>query len=151
MRQRGDTEVLAKGLMQARVVWAAMLVSLAVYVFVGHVVVQGPRPRNPEGLELFRNILALVSAGSLIMAGVIRRALLGRRRPEPLPARAAVTRYLSATVATLALCESVGIYGLVLLFLSGDWTSLYFFTGASALAMIWFRPRGEELEELARG
>ncbi|MBU2499127.1 MAG: hypothetical protein KKE57_09510 [Proteobacteria bacterium] len=50
---------------------------------------------------------------------------------------------------SLALSESIGIYGLVLFFLGDSLRTLYTFIGISALAIIYHRPKREELETLA--
>lgn len=55
-----------------------------------------------------------------------------------------------ALMVSLALSESIAIYGLVLFFLGDDYQSLYLFVGISAIAMFFYRPKKEELEELIR-
>lgn len=52
-------------------------------------------------------------------------------------------------IVTLAIAESVAIYGLLLLFLGKDFQSLYIFTAVSAAAMIVHRPKMDEVERLA--
>jgi hypothetical protein len=51
-------------------------------------------------------------------------------------------------VVSLALSESIGIYGLVLFFLGESFRTLYIFLGISALAIFLYRPKREELEAL---
>jgi hypothetical protein len=51
-------------------------------------------------------------------------------------------------IISLALCESVGIYGLVLFFLGKNTMDLYLLLGVSAAAMIYYRPRKDELLNL---
>ena len=60
-----------------------------------------------------------------------------------------LAKYTMAVVVSLAFSESMGIYGLVLFFLGEDLQTLYTFIAISALAMIFFRPKMEELERLA--
>ncbi len=52
-------------------------------------------------------------------------------------------------VVSLALSESIGIYGFVLFLLGDGFRTLYIFIGISALAMFFYRPKREELEALA--
>jgi hypothetical protein len=59
-------------------------------------------------------------------------------------------QYSRAVILSLALAEAVAIYGLVLFLLFRHVADLYLFTGASAAALIFLRPRLDELEELAR-
>ncbi len=49
----------------------------------------------------------------------------------------------------MALSESIGIYGMVLFILSKDSMTLYQFITMSAIAMFYYRPRKEELLEVA--
>jgi hypothetical protein len=61
----------------------------------------------------------------------------------------ALGKYTTAVMVSLALSESIGIYGLVLFFLGSTIQTLYLFMVISACAMIFFRPKKEELAELA--
>jgi len=54
-------------------------------------------------------------------------------------------------VISLALSESIGIYGLVLFLLGKNTMDLYLFILVSAGAMIMYRPRKDELLSLAQG
>ena len=60
-----------------------------------------------------------------------------------------MNQYTAVVVISLALVESIGIYGFVLFGLGGGLKTLYTFIGISALAMIFYRPKREELEKLA--
>jgi hypothetical protein len=64
-------------------------------------------------------------------------------------AHPAVAGYLTAVIVVLALAESVGIYGMVLFFIGKDAVSFYQLMILAAAAMIFFRPKKEELIELA--
>jgi hypothetical protein len=52
-------------------------------------------------------------------------------------------------IVSLVLCDSIGIFGLVLFFLNDSFRTLHFFIGISALAMYFYRPKREEFETLA--
>jgi hypothetical protein len=54
--------------------------------------------------------------------------------------------YTKATVITLALAESIGIFGLVLFFLGDSFQVLYLFIAVSAAVMFYYRPKRDELE-----
>jgi len=62
-----------------------------------------------------------------------------------------IAKYATAMVVSLALSESIGIYGFVLFLLGDNFRTLYIFVGISALAMLFYRPKREELETLAMG
>jgi hypothetical protein len=57
--------------------------------------------------------------------------------------------YTTAMIVSLALSESIGIYGLVLFLLGDSFQTLYIFISISALAMFFYRPKREDLETLA--
>lgn len=61
----------------------------------------------------------------------------------------AVGRYTVVIIILAALSESIGIYGVVLFLISKNSLVLYQFITISAAAMIYFRPRKEELLQLA--
>ena len=60
-----------------------------------------------------------------------------------------VGHYAAVVIISLALSESIGIYGLVLFLLGGGFKTLYTFIAVSALAMVFYRPKREEMEKLA--
>ncbi len=153
---------LDQGIRLIRIVWAAMLLSLGVYLYVCHSVA-GRLPVRDSGefLPTLRTVLVAVVAVELIIIPRLRRIMLrpgarARRRelwrtgPQPRVAtNPAVAQYMAATVVSLALAESIGIYGMVLFFLGSDLRELYLFVAVSAATMIHFRPKAEELQGLA--
>ena len=71
-------------------------------------------------------------------------------KPPPLKDQPPVIgKYTSAMLLSLALSESIGIYGLVLFFLGDSFQTLYIFIGISALGMFNYRPKREEIEKFA--
>ena len=50
---------------------------------------------------------------------------------------------------SLAISESIGVHGFVLFLLGGDFKTLYIFIFISAIAMLVYRPKVEELGQLA--
>ena len=156
-----ERKLLTKGMLIIKIVWGAMLFSLAIYLLVGQLLKESFQPGWSADFShsLFRNILFLISAVTLFVAAFIRRTMLKVKRghssaekfqPPMASQHLAVTRYMSAIIISLALSESIGIYGLVMFFLSKDFQSLYTFILISALAMIYFRPKIEELTNLAK-
>ena len=60
-----------------------------------------------------------------------------------------MARYTPAVVISLAISESIAIFGLVLFILGDDFQTLYIFLVVSAIAMIFHRPKNEELRQLS--
>jgi hypothetical protein len=74
---------------------------------------------------------------------------VGTSRPVPLTQHPAVARYTVIVIITSALLESIGLYGLILFFIAKDSLSLYQLLGLSAAAMLFYRPKKEDLLALA--
>jgi cell division protein FtsL len=59
-------------------------------------------------------------------------------------------KYTTAMIVAWALLESIGIFGLVLFLLGKNPMDLYLLILISAAAMLWYRPKKDELVSLAR-
>jgi hypothetical protein len=142
------------------IIWGAMLSSLAMYLLICHAApgIQAERPMEVS-LGLLRNILLGVSAAELLILYFIRRSMFSptargplNRRIESKPLiskRMFMSKYVSMVIISLAISESLGIYGLVLFILGDNYSTLYTFVLISILAMVAFRPKAVELERLA--
>jgi len=110
-------------------------------------------------LDLIKNILFGASIVLLFLAYFIRRRIvsveLGGAINRPSgpssthnPAQF-LPKYTAAILVSSALSETVGIFGLVLFLLGDSFQNLYLFIGISAIALIYFRPKKEEIEKMA--
>ncbi len=136
-----------------KVIWMALLGSLAVYLVVGRFVApEFASPVSGETFAILRTALLVLGFVTLIAAKYVRRLILGAtgRAAGPDQDRQAsvLQRYSSAVIASLAMSESVGVYGFVLFLLGKSAMDLYLLAGISAAAMYHFRPRKEELLNL---
>ena len=159
LEETGRVE-LEKGLRMLWIIWAAMLGSLFIYVFICHQV--GEEFRGNTNLDfpigLLKNILYGAVIVTLFLAHILRRFMLTGRfsSSEVRLFRSALiskqpsllAKYTIAVFVSLALCESIGLYGLVLFFLGDDLQTLYIFITISALSMFFYRPKTEEIERL---
>jgi hypothetical protein len=161
MSQEYKTETFEKGMMVTRIIWAAIFGSLFIYIIVCHAVADGSFRNEISGipLDLIKNILFGVSIIVLLLAYFIRRRIVSVKqansinRPSssasPLNLAQFLPKYTVAILISCALSEAVGIFGLML-FLAGDsFQNLYLFIGVSAIALIYFRPKKEEIEKMA--
>lgn len=138
-----------------KIIWLALLGSLAVYVVVGRLVAPGLKsPLSAETLPVMRTALYGLGFVTLMAAAYVRRLMLAARGPAAASIQARPLsmpqKYSSAVIASLAMSESVGIYGLVLFLLGQNARDLYLLVGISAAAMFYFRPGKEELLSLCR-
>jgi hypothetical protein len=111
-------------------------------------------------LVLLRNILFGTSIVELIVPHFIRKYTL--RKPPGGPGSVSTpqpstqdlektyAKYTTVMIISLALCESVGIYGLLLFFLGCSFQTMYTFMIISAVGMFYYRPKREEIEALSR-
>ena len=151
-----EKETIEKGFLLNLIIWGAMLASLFIYIIICHVagdlIRETPNPEFP--IALVRNILFGISAAELLLAYYLRNTMLrvrsnGADSLLEFDHPTALSRYTSAVIISLALCESIGLYGLVLFLLGDEYQNLYIFIGVAAIAMVFFRPKREELVELA--
>jgi len=161
MVEAQERAAIDKGMQTLWIIWAAMLVSLLIYVFICHqpgIGFEGVGGSDcPIGL--LRNIFFGAGAAAWFMAYFMRRSMLSVRpgisKSKPVErmvkwdAPPYIAKYATAVIVSLALSESIGIYGFVLFLLGGGFKTLYTFIGISALAMVFYRPRREEMGKLA--
>ena len=69
--------------------------------------------------------------------------------PSPSDQSAVAGKYVTAMLVSLALSESIGIYGFILFMLGGDLRTVFIFNAIAAMAMFIYRPKREELETLS--
>ena len=144
------------------IIWGAMVGSLVIYIVFCNLI--GDQIQRPMGqgfpLVVLRNILLGISIIALIATHFIRKFILRKSfggpgsastsQPLPQDLGKIYTKYTIAMIISLALCESVGIYGLVLFFLGGSFQAMYTFMIISAAGMFYYRPKREEIEALSR-
>ncbi len=137
---------------QNRIIWIALVASLVVYVVIAFVADVPPNPNAPVAILL--PVLVFLSigvaAGTLLfrrsaLAGPIQSGKLDPTTPE------GAARALPVFMVNLVLSESVGIYGLVLSFLSGDPLFTLAFSGAALVLLFLHRPTAPDLAPPQRG
>lgn len=154
-----EREVLAKGMKVLWIIWGAMIASLGIYMLIPNLVGDQIRMQElpPDVFSTLRNVLYVVSLIELAIIPFIRRITLNfikvpQSPNQKIPGTAnhpATAQYTVVMIISLAIAESIAIYGLVLYLLAKDTQSLYLLTAISAMAMIIHRPKMEELEQLA--
>ncbi len=111
-----EREELHQGMKVIRLAWAAMLLSLGVYLYVCHATAaQRPARNAADVLPATTTALFAAAAVALIVIRPVRRYLLAPDGPVPrqsprriargAPSHPAAARYLAATVVTLALAD----------------------------------------------
>ena len=144
---------MEKGMMTLKIIWLALMMSLAIYGIVGRMIAPGMgSTMSREAFGMLRMALYALGFATVIASCFIKKLILAGKGQaiDPTQARPAsvVQRYTSAVIASLAMSESVGLYGLVLFLLGKDETDLYLLLAISALAMAYHRPKRDELANL---
>lgn len=155
--EQNEMKRLDAGWRVVLVIWVAILASLGVY-FIVCISIEKSLQINIDPsfpLKTLRYSLFGVSCITLFVVYYLRKFLIRpnrsvvNSRQMSSTQNPAVAKYTVAIVITSALLESIGIYGVVLFLLAKDALSLYQLLIISAVAMIYFRPRKEELLNLS--
>jgi hypothetical protein len=142
------------------IIWGGMLVALVAYVLIcllwGDSLQQSA---SPFPVDLMRDVLYGIGMLTLILTHFLRKFMLSGRSggsgpmssetPSPSDQSAVAGKYVTAMLVSLALSESIGIYGFILFMLGGDLGTVLIFNGIAAMAMFIYRPKREELETLS--
>ena len=142
-------------LMILKIIWFALLMSLAVYLFVAIRLAANVQPSiSEEAFGILRTVLYIMAIAILIAAKYVRKFIMSGKSQVSQPVLAmehlALQKYSAATIVALAMSESIGVYGLILFFLGKNSTDLYLLILISAAAMVIYRPRKDEMLNLVQ-
>jgi hypothetical protein len=119
----------------------ALLVSIALYVFLGERVGQSMAAAPNRNLYFVLTLVAITTVGMIFAL----RRLLVLRSEATLAAQpndpAALNRWRSGYIITYALCEAVALFGLVLRILGFTLLQVAPFYLVGFVLMLFFRPR----------
>lgn len=139
-----NQQALKKDLLIHWLVFGALLTSLGVYLVIGYnfaAMLRGPvMSEEPVVIKSIFYALAIIT---FPMINLLRHVTLRLNQTMP-TATPAKLRYLVSVIISLALAETIGIYGLVLALLGDSINSLWIFTLLALLAMILYRPKFNE-------
>lgn len=153
-----DKEGIEKGFRTIMIIWVAIFASLFIYLIIAIVAGEGIREGSSGFLPIpiFRNILICVAVVEVFIIQIFRRLLLfpsaiHKLDESNIPTNQipVVFQYNKFIIISCALAESIGVYGLILYFVGASVTTLYLFLGASALVMVYHRPKKDDLVNLA--
>ena len=131
-----------------RILWWTMVASLAIYVIVAHVV-EVDRSASTPPVSMLVPVFGVLAAGIAIGTAIYRRRALA----EPIRAGTldptspeGMELAFQPFLINLVLSESVGIFGLILAFLSGQPSYSVAFCAAAAGLMVFHRPTAPDLQ-----
>jgi hypothetical protein len=142
-----------KSLRVARILWGALLGSMAIYVVIANVIVHDqahgatvpmPELASAPAQQPLVLVLAVVSLVELVVGLFLRgRMMPPRRKTSDSPrgdVHKALQRLRVAEIIGWAFCEAIAINGLLLTMLSYEPAFSFVFTGVGALAMLALAP-----------
>lgn len=148
-------EELGRELSKLRLIWFGMLGSLVIYLIVGFQVatnIQVSMDKSTFGV--LKTVLYLFTFIIIVMTRYIRRFILsGKGQYGQAPQNfqpLTLQKYTTTMIVAWALLECIGIFGLVLFLLGKNPTDLYLLLIISAAAMLWYRPKKDELISLTQ-
>jgi len=148
-------EELDKELLRLKVIWFGMLGSLVIYLFVGlQIGAKLQVSMDRSTFVILKTVLFLFTFVIIAITRYIRKFILSGKSQygqasqnfQPLT----LQKYTTTIIVAWALLESIGIFGLVLFLLGKNPTDLYLLIMISAAAMLWYRPKKDELISLVR-
>lgn len=140
------SDTLSNDLRLAWVITAAALFCLCGYVLIAHFLkadLQSQLALEETQRVVLRSVLYALAIATLPLTNLIRHIAirLNQTMPGNTPAK---KRYLVTVTVSMALVESVGLYGLIMFMLGDDFNTLYIFISMSALGMVLYRPKPME-------
>ena len=145
---------LGKRLLALKIIWIVIFISLAIYLFIGLQFIKEMQISvDDKAIVIIKPVLYVLAFITFIMTGIFRKFLLSVKKQQVQTGdnyqENIIQKYTVAVIASLALSESIGIYGLVLFFLGKNTTDLYLLILISAAAMLMYRPSKDEIISLS--
>ncbi len=143
-------EELNKKLLTLKVIWFGMLGSLAIYVIIGLRI--GPNIQvsmDKSTFGVIKTVLYLFTLIIIIITRYVSRFIISGKGRYGQPTQnfqpLTLQTYTTAIIVAWALLECIGIFGLILFLLGKNRMDLYLLIMISAAAMLWYRPKKDEL------
>jgi hypothetical protein len=139
-----DNAQINSDLMLHRAIMAIMAACLMVAVAICLRQGEPWRLHWPEAqLLTYRTVFYALAIITFPLTNLLRyiQIHLYRTMPGDKPAK---SRYLAAVIVSMALVESIGLFGVALFLLGDGLNTLYIFTGLAALGFILYRPKPSE-------
>ena len=166
---RQEMRDIDRGYVFIMLFWVGMIIALGVYVVIANVIGEGViGDKEPSrAFLLVGYLLYFYSLLMLIFAHIVRKAIPKQHSTlskilgvfsmfdittlifsggKPF---SAMGRYMGGMMVCFMLCLTVGIFGLVLFLIKGDFLELYILIGIAAIASYYIRPNKQELINLA--
>ena len=159
MLSETDKKSIEQGFLKIFIIWCALLFSLIFYLVIAHLIGDEIRKGtvNQMPMALFSNTLVCISIVQIIIIVILRKKMLSKPTLKKIGERNSIaseqlpiiTQYTLVTIISSAIAETIGIYGLVLYLFGGNINLFYGFLAVSAVLMIIYRPKKDEIIDFA--
>ncbi len=148
-------EQLDRELSRLKIIWFGMLGSLALYLIIGLQIAPNIHiSMDKNAFSVLKTVLYLFTLIIIVITRYVKRFVLSGKNQQGQGIQnfqsLTLQKYTTVMLISWALLEAIGIFGLVLFFLGKNRTDLFLFIAISAVAMLWYRPKKDELVSLAR-
>lgn len=153
MDTKGNLNELEQAWKTVYIIWIAMLCVLFIYLLIGLSLEERISTSiDKKILNILTYIFYAISAVIFFSIKYVRNFILKSKNSNAsggvISDNPAIANYIKATIASLALAESISVLGLALFILGKRTIDLYFLICVSAWAMIYYRPFKEQMAEL---
>jgi len=139
---------LQADLLLAGIMRAISLMILILLIIICHIYTDTLQIKMEESDRIvLRTILYMLAILTFPVMKFMRHVLL-RLNQRVGSERSAKSRYLTTIIISMAVAESMGIYGFIMYVLGDSFNTLYIFVGLSALAMFLYKPDINEYRQL---
>ena len=149
-----ETDQLNSRFTQLWLIWGCIFSSLFIYVGFSFLI-----PQTQTIAQIQK--LTYIGYGYAVMIWFTSRMIKQQMQQSKLPLKsdqeqisteeilfAAIQKYQTTLIVTIAMMESIGIVGLVLFFLGGGRPTLIAFTVVAGVGIAFYRPRREEIIDM---
>ena len=138
MKMEELKQAINANLMKVRIIWAALLMSIPMYLVVCYFLARmgNFKPAMSEGPQAVATVIMLIGALSAIIGVLMSMGLFPFPSYQGKDVQSIFGLLFTVLVVSYALCESAGIFGLVLFFLTGSLNSAAAMCGVAVLSMV---------------
>ena len=151
-----ENEELKRVWRTINIIWIVLLAILFLYFLMGLFMANQIKMSTYDNyfIRNLRIALYILSILTFLAINFIRRAIVLskaeiKRRSDDIK-NPYLVKYLVAMVVALALAESIGMYGLVLYFMSKNIIDLFLLVFIGLFAMVYYRPRKKDIINIAK-
>lgn len=152
MKNREVVEI-ERGWKSVYSIWIAMLIALFFYLIIGLFLRDKVSFNFEEStVEIIRYVFYFLSVLTIGSIGILRKTVFrsdtAGKMHRSISDNSAVAKYSASIIFSLALAETIAVYGLVLFLLGKNTKDLYVLIFLSAATMIYYRPFKEQLIDM---